>query len=333
MIAKRTAWRLGHFGCRTQSLAILPPERLCDFGKRSARPPRTSASGRQRALGVLLPVAGPCAILNLVVQYSKARLDASFAALSDATRRGVLEQLGRSDASITDLAEKFRMTLTGIKKHVGVLEQAGLVTTEKVGRVRTCKLGVRRIAGRGSMDRGVPLVLGYASTSSRRSSRDETQGEGRWTQEEKSEPTPMNTAPSRRTDVRARARRAREPSTARRASCSRRLPNPSCSTALVGAEVVWPVPAVLRAGCSCRAHVPVGVQPQRLRADGVLRGIRRSPHHTRASCGPTTKAMTKGLVTTATFSEEKAAARLCWSCMTSIPQRQRSTRPSPPAAR
>src|ERR1041385_6884759 len=73
------------------------------------------------------------------------RLDASFAALSDATRRGVLEQLGRSDASITDLAEKFHMTLTGIKKHVGVLEAAGLVTTEKVGRVRTCKLGRRRL--------------------------------------------------------------------------------------------------------------------------------------------------------------------------------------------
>ena len=80
-----------------------------------------------------------------MVQYSKTRLDASFAALSDATRRGVLEQLGRADASITDLAEKFHMTLTGMKKHVGVLEQAGLVTTEKVGRVRTCKLGLRRL--------------------------------------------------------------------------------------------------------------------------------------------------------------------------------------------
>ena len=78
-----------------------------------------------------------------MVQYSDARLDASFAALSDATRRGVLERLGRADASITDLAEKFHMTLTGMKKHVGVLEQAGLVSTEKVGRVRTCKLGLR----------------------------------------------------------------------------------------------------------------------------------------------------------------------------------------------
>ena len=80
-----------------------------------------------------------------MVQYETALLDASFAALSDATRRGVLEQLGRADASITDLAEKFHMTLTGIKKHVGVLEQAGLVTTEKVGRVRRCKLGPRRL--------------------------------------------------------------------------------------------------------------------------------------------------------------------------------------------
>jgi DNA-binding transcriptional ArsR family regulator len=80
-----------------------------------------------------------------MVQYEADRLNASFAALSDATRRGVLEQLGRADASITALAEKFHMTLTGIKKHVGVLEQAGLVTTEKVGRVRTCKLGPRRL--------------------------------------------------------------------------------------------------------------------------------------------------------------------------------------------
>jgi len=78
-----------------------------------------------------------------MVQYMTARLDTSFAALSDATRRGVLEQLARADASITDLAEKFPMTLTGMKKHVGVLEQAGLVTTAKVGRVRTCRLGLR----------------------------------------------------------------------------------------------------------------------------------------------------------------------------------------------
>jgi DNA-binding transcriptional ArsR family regulator len=80
-----------------------------------------------------------------MVQYRQTSFDASFAALSDATRRGVLEQLGRADASITDLAEKFHMTLTGIKKHIGVLEQAGLVTTKKIGRVRTCRLGLRRL--------------------------------------------------------------------------------------------------------------------------------------------------------------------------------------------
>jgi DNA-binding transcriptional ArsR family regulator len=81
-----------------------------------------------------------------MVQHTKtAQLDAAFAALSDATRRGVLEQLGRADASITDLAERFDMTLTGMKKHVGVLENAGLVATAKVGRVRTCRLGRRRL--------------------------------------------------------------------------------------------------------------------------------------------------------------------------------------------
>ena len=81
-----------------------------------------------------------------MAQCSKAaQRDAAFAALSDATRRGVLEQLGRADASITDLAKRFDMTLTGMKKHVGVLEDAGLVATAKVGRVRTCTLGQRRL--------------------------------------------------------------------------------------------------------------------------------------------------------------------------------------------
>jgi len=79
-----------------------------------------------------------------MVHY-QTRLDTTFAALSDVTRRGVLEQLWASDASITELAQRFHMTLTGMKKHVGVLEQAGLVKTEKVGRVRTCKLGLRRL--------------------------------------------------------------------------------------------------------------------------------------------------------------------------------------------
>jgi DNA-binding transcriptional ArsR family regulator len=80
-----------------------------------------------------------------MVQYEAARLTASFAALADATRRGILQQLGRADASITDLAERFDMTLTGMKKHVGVLEQAGLVATMKIGRVRTCTLGPRQL--------------------------------------------------------------------------------------------------------------------------------------------------------------------------------------------
>jgi DNA-binding transcriptional ArsR family regulator len=86
-----------------------------------------------------------CYILNHMVQYDETRLDASFAALSDATRRGVLEQLSRADASITDLAGKFHMTLTGMKKHVAVLERAALVTTEKAGRVRTCRLAMRAL--------------------------------------------------------------------------------------------------------------------------------------------------------------------------------------------
>ncbi len=79
-----------------------------------------------------------------MVQYSP-RLDQGFAALSDPTRRGILERLGRGDASITDLAVKFEMSLTGLKKHVQILEEAGLVTTEKVGRVRSCRLGPRRL--------------------------------------------------------------------------------------------------------------------------------------------------------------------------------------------
>lgn len=104
-------------------------------------PPRRSAGPGH--------VPDPCnarahALLNHMVQFSQTpRFDSSFAAISDATRRGVLEQLGRDDASITELAERFDMTLTGMKKHVSVLEQAGLVTTRKVGRVRTCSLGGR----------------------------------------------------------------------------------------------------------------------------------------------------------------------------------------------
>src|SRR5687767_4201886 len=78
-----------------------------------------------------------------MVQYQA--LDRTFAAISDPVRRGVLVRLGRGDASISDLAGKFAMTLTGMKKHVSVLEKAGLVTTEKIGRVRNAKLGPRRL--------------------------------------------------------------------------------------------------------------------------------------------------------------------------------------------
>ncbi|HEX7024172.1 MAG TPA: metalloregulator ArsR/SmtB family transcription factor [Gemmatimonadales bacterium] len=80
-----------------------------------------------------------------MVQYSGA-LDETFAAVADPTRRGILERLGHGDASISDLAADFEMTLTGIRKHVQVLEGAGLVTTEKIGRVRTCRAGPRQLA-------------------------------------------------------------------------------------------------------------------------------------------------------------------------------------------
>ena len=80
-----------------------------------------------------------------MVQYATATLDDSFAALADSTRRGVMQRLGRAECSITDLAEQFDMTLTGMRKHVGILESAGLVVTEKVGRVRRCRIGARRL--------------------------------------------------------------------------------------------------------------------------------------------------------------------------------------------
>jgi DNA-binding transcriptional ArsR family regulator len=71
-----------------------------------------------------------------MVQY----LDRTFGALADPTRRSIVERLGGGSASISELAEPFGMSLTGMKKHVLVLEDAGLVVTEKVGRVRTCTL-------------------------------------------------------------------------------------------------------------------------------------------------------------------------------------------------
>src|SRR5690606_5213000 len=110
--------------------------------RREVRQPK---AGRWPGLSIVLPsfaaglTAAPCGlILNRMVQHAQ-RQD-GFTALSDPTRRGILERLGRGDASISDLAEGFDMTLTGIKKHVQILEGAGLVTTEKVGRVRRCRL-------------------------------------------------------------------------------------------------------------------------------------------------------------------------------------------------
>ena len=126
-----------------------------------------------------------------MVQHNWTGLDASFAALSDATRRGVLEQLGRADASITDLAEKFHMTLTGMKKHIGVLERAGLVTTEKVGRVRTCKLGLRRLEEEAAwIERYRQLWDARFDEFGQGCRGIETEGKGRWTQQEEVSPNP-----------------------------------------------------------------------------------------------------------------------------------------------
>jgi uncharacterized protein YndB with AHSA1/START domain/DNA-binding transcriptional ArsR family regulator len=107
-----------------------------------------------------------------MAQYShQPRFDASFAALSNPTRRGVLEHLMRADASVTDLAERFHMTLTGMSKHIGILEQAELVTTEKVGRVRTCRLGSRRLEEESAWTRTIAACGPRASTRWTRSSR------------------------------------------------------------------------------------------------------------------------------------------------------------------
>jgi DNA-binding transcriptional ArsR family regulator len=90
--------------------------------------------------------------LNLVVQCHKLNhmvherlLDRTFSALSDATRRGILTRLGDGPATVGELAEPAGMTLTGMKKHIAVLEDAGLVVTEKVGRSRQCRLGTERL--------------------------------------------------------------------------------------------------------------------------------------------------------------------------------------------
>jgi DNA-binding transcriptional ArsR family regulator len=91
-----------------------------------------------------LPRSSRCVILNQKVQQQQA-LDQAFGALADPTRRAILDRLGEGTATISELAEPFGMSLTGLKKHVRILEEAGLVTTEKVGRVRRCRLGPRRL--------------------------------------------------------------------------------------------------------------------------------------------------------------------------------------------
>ncbi|TQF73874.1 helix-turn-helix transcriptional regulator [Rhodococcus spelaei] len=92
-----------------------------------------------------------------MVQYS--RLDITFAALADPTRRGILEHLGRADATVSELAERFEMTLTGITKHLRLLEQAGMIETEKHGRVRHCRLGTNPLDREAAWIRGHQLEI------------------------------------------------------------------------------------------------------------------------------------------------------------------------------
>ena len=212
-----------------------------------------------------------------MVQYSTARLDASFAALSDATRRGVLEQLGRADASITELAEKFHMTLTGMKKHVGVLEQAGLVTTKKVGRVRTCRLGPRRLEEEAAwIERHRQLWAARFDALDKVVEELKQKERGRWTQATRV--TGRREEPARRWNGRPSASwSSRAPSTGRRASCSRPGPRPSCSSgggrrSRSGSSFIS-CEADVRAGGAYRfvfGHAGLGA------AHGVLRPVHRS---------------------------------------------------------
>ena len=108
-------------------------------GNGSRCEPRPAPRDHGAADGRGLPFPGGSAILNPMVQYPPA-IDLAFAALADPTRRAVLERLGAGSATIGELAEPFGMSLTGMRKHVRLLEEAELVTTEKLGRVRRCML-------------------------------------------------------------------------------------------------------------------------------------------------------------------------------------------------
>ena len=156
--------------------------------------PGNEVSRQRRARSAPLHVANPNYLLNHMVQYTGAVLDASFAALSDATRRGVLEQLGRADASITDLAEKFHMTLTGMKKHVGVLEQGARYHREG----RACadlQARPKRTGERDGVDGEVPPAVGRTLRRVGQAGRRiETEGERQWAKEKITQSTPQNTA-------------------------------------------------------------------------------------------------------------------------------------------
>jgi DNA-binding transcriptional ArsR family regulator len=106
----------------------------------------TLARRRNRACRSARPrttVAGYTAPISAVSRD----LDRTFFALSDSTRRGILERLGRGPATIGELAEPFGLTLNGVKKHVGILEEVDLVVTAKVGRARVCQLGLAQLEG------------------------------------------------------------------------------------------------------------------------------------------------------------------------------------------
>ena len=200
----------------------------------------------------------------------------------------------RADASVTDLAERFHMTLTGMRKHIGVLEQAELVTTEKVGRVRTCRLGARRLEEEAAWIENVPPAVGRALRRAGHGRRGtQTQGEASMVASREVSAAPTSNRTTVGTDSPSASWSSREPSTPRRGSCSRRGPRPELFRQ-------WWVPKSSGAtllscetGCPCRRQLPSGVRsPQGRDAHGVLRQVSRGGARMPASSGPTTKATT-----------------------------------------